>query len=89
MSRERQAGLQETDWQSGPLTIGRWATGRMFARQGTPGAIDSPAEMIEVVPRSDAEALAHAVSASLTHGEESPLVEALRVYLSKHPWSDL
>lgn len=46
-------------------------------------------EIWRVVPRSDAEALAHAVSASLTHGERSPLATALSVYLSKHPWSDL
>lgn len=49
----------------------------------------APMKLVEVVPRSDAEQLAHAVSASLTHGEESPLATALAVYLSKHPWSDL
>lgn len=38
---------------------------------------------------ADAEALARAVSASLPHGEQSPLADALTMYLERHPWSDL
>ena len=38
---------------------------------------------------SDGEALARAVSASLTHGEQSPLADALKAYLERHPWTDL
>jgi len=44
---------------------------------------------IPMIPQSDAEALARAVSASLVHGEVSPLAAALTEYLDKHPWSDL
>lgn len=44
---------------------------------------------VNVVPRRDAEALARAVSAALTHGEEGLLADALRAYLAVYPWSDL
>jgi hypothetical protein len=46
-------------------------------------------ERVEMVPRDHAEALAHAVSESLPHGEDSPLATALKTYLAEHPWSDL
>jgi malic enzyme len=48
-----------------------------------------PVDSVAAVPRADAEALARAVSASLTLGEDSPLAQALSAYLEKHPWSDL
>ena len=43
---------------------------------------------VVLVPLADAQELAHAVSASLTHGEDSPLAAALKTYLAKHAWRD-
>lgn len=44
---------------------------------------------VEVIPRTAAERLAHAISVSLEHGEQGALADALKAYLAEYPWSDL
>jgi uncharacterized protein YhjY with autotransporter beta-barrel domain len=68
-----------------------WDSDDPFARRARLVRVERASVVLQAYGEAmaDAETLARAVSASLTHGEKSPLEAALTVYLSKHPWSDL
>jgi hypothetical protein len=85
---------REPDEQQGWQTVGSTPKREVLSDRGSAGRIAELQRAEEERDRlraeiADAEALARAVSASLTHGEDTPLARALTAYLEKHPWSDL